>query len=141
MSERQEQFSRLSMEQICQQYYEENERNKILLWDLEEENRVLCRKLTEQQLEMDKLHQNIDELEAWCKHLQNALDHERLTRKADETEILARCFQFAQNKEQERKIEELQLWCNHLQSDLDKERNSSILLRIALKIKKMLAKA
>lgn len=141
MSERQEQFSRLSMEQICQQYYEENERNKILLWDLEEENRVLCRKLTEQQLEMDKLHQNIDELEVWCKHLQNALDHERLTRKADETEILARCFQIAQNKEQERKIEELQLWCNHLQSDLDKERNSSILLRIALKIKKMLAKA
>lgn len=65
------------LETICQQQYELIERNKVQIWDLEEEARVLRDKTVALQTVIDKQLGRINELEAWCTHLQRCLDQEK----------------------------------------------------------------
>ena len=65
------------LEQICQQQCEEIEKQKVQIWDLEEELRVLSKKPVARQETIDKQTSRINELEAWCTHLQKSLDKEK----------------------------------------------------------------
>ncbi len=96
-----------SLEQICQQQYEEIEKKKIQIWDVEEENRLL--RISRQELleTVDKHVNRIDELERWCTHLQGIIDSEQQKR-----------------EERERKYQQL-------------ERRYGVFFRIARKIKRL----
>ena len=97
-----------SLEQICRQQYEEIEKKKLQIWDVEEENRLLriCnQRLTEDE---EKHLGRIDELERWCTHLQRLLDAE-----------------VEKREKRERQYAQL-------------EKRFGVLFRIACKIKKML---
>ena len=77
MSEKQDMLTDLSMGEICRQQYDEIERKNMLLWDFEEENRLLQEKISGQKREIHQLNVRIDELEKWCGYLQSSLDREK----------------------------------------------------------------
>lgn len=64
------------LETICRQQYEEIEKKKIQLWDMEEENRVMQRCVEDHKKKEQALQNRIDELERWCGHLQGIIDHD-----------------------------------------------------------------
>ena len=64
------------LETICRQQYEEIEKKKIQLWDMEEENRVMQRCVADHQKKEQELQSRIDELERWCGHLQSIIDRD-----------------------------------------------------------------
>lgn len=71
---------------ICRQQYEAIEAQKLHIWDVEEENRVL-RQQNETLAETTKQKQaRIDDLERWCGHLQSLLDVEIADREEREAQ-------------------------------------------------------
>ena len=64
------------LESICRQQYEEIEKKKIQLWDMEEENRVMQRCVEDHEKKEVQLQNRIDELERWCGRLQGIIDVE-----------------------------------------------------------------
>lgn len=99
-----------SLEQICQQQYEEIAKKKLQIWDVEEENRLLRIRIREMQGTIDKHIKRVDDLERWCGHLQSIID--------SETE---------QREKRERQYQQL-------------EKRFGIFFRIARKIKRLLIK-
>ncbi len=69
---------------ICRQQYEAIEAQKLHIWDVEEENRVLQAQHQELLDTIDARQQRIDDLEHWCGHLQGLLDAEVAEREARE---------------------------------------------------------
>lgn len=91
MSEKSDVFS--SLEHVCQQQYLEIEKQKILILDVEEENRLLRR---HNQDLLDSIAEKSNEAEAlqkWCAHLQEQVDE----------------------------LDELRKWSSHLQEQLDEQ--------------------
>lgn len=74
------------LEEICRQQYEEIEKKKLQLWDVEEENRVLRSSIDEYQKTVEKHVNRIDDLERWCSHLQSIIDKEAEERKKRESQ-------------------------------------------------------
>lgn len=72
MNDEQKLFSELEL--ICQKQKREIEKLRLQLWDIEEENRVLQRKIENQQKEIEVKEYRICELETWCTHLQSIID-------------------------------------------------------------------
>lgn len=64
------------LETICRQQYEEIEKKKMQLWDMEEENRVMQRCIADHEKKEQELQNRIDDLERWCGHLQSIIDKE-----------------------------------------------------------------
>lgn len=62
------------LEEICQQQYDEIEKKKMLVWDLEEENRLLNVRTAQLETKLDEKQNRIDDLERWCAHLQGIID-------------------------------------------------------------------
>lgn len=96
---------------ICRQQYEAIEAQKLHIWDVEEENRVLREQNQELQDTADARQQRIDDLERWCGHLQGLLDVE-----------------VAQREEREQQYEKL-------------EKKLGIFFKLARKIKRWLTRA
>ena len=96
---------------ICRQQYEAIEAQKLHIWDVEEENRVLREQNQELQDTADARQQRIDDLERWCGHLQGLLDAE-----------------VAQREEREQQYEKL-------------EKKLGIFFKLAQKIKRWLTRA
>lgn len=119
------QIADMSFEQYSN-LYEEIERKNILLWDQEEENRVLRCRVSELQAIITNKDKSIDDLERWCKVLQSGWDHEKLNRQIEELEIVNKHFQMALIQEQEKRTNGLEMLCKHLQFELDTERNLKI---------------
>lgn len=65
-----------TLQEVCRQQHEELERKRIQIWDQEEENRVLRKKAEALQEKNGRMKERIEELEAWCGHLQNCIDEE-----------------------------------------------------------------
>lgn len=61
---------------ICRQQYEAIEAQKLHIWDVEEENRVLQEQHQQLLDTIEARQQRIDDLERWCGHLQGLLDAE-----------------------------------------------------------------
>lgn len=69
---------------ICRQQYEAIEAQKLHIWDVEEENRVLQAQNRDLREHAEKSQNRVDELERWCTHLQGLLDTEIAEREARE---------------------------------------------------------
>ena len=64
-------------ESVMQNYLQQIEKNRVQIWDLEEENRVLNERYIAMKNEIAEKDERIQELEDWCEHLQDSLDGER----------------------------------------------------------------
>ncbi len=72
------------LEAICRRQYRTIETQKLHIWDIEEENRVLEASNAALLEEADKDHTRIEDLEHWCAHLQDLLDKEVAARETRE---------------------------------------------------------
>lgn len=99
-----------SLAEICHQQYDELERKRLQIWDVEEENRLLRIRIQELQGAVDKHMKRVDDLERWCGHLQGIIDAEK-----------------EQRETRERQYQQL-------------EQRYGILFRIARKVKRLLVR-
>ena len=74
---------------ICRQQYEAIEAQKLHIWDVEEENRVLQAENRELVDTLEARTKRIDDLERWCGHLQGLLDEE-VARREEWEEAMAK---------------------------------------------------
>lgn len=125
MSEKSDVFS--SLEHVCQQQYLEIEKQKILILDVEEENRLLRR---HNQDLLDSIAEKSNEAEAlqkWCAHLQEQVDEldelrkwsSHLQKQVDELDALRKWSSHLQKQVDE--LDALRKWSSHLQEQLDEQ--------------------
>ena len=55
---------------ICTKQHEEIEQKKVQVWDLEEENRMLRKRVESLLATIDEKERRIEELEEWCRWLE-----------------------------------------------------------------------
>lgn len=93
-----------TLQEVCRQQHNEIEQKKIQIWDQEEENRVLRKRVEKLQNANGRLEDRVKELESWCGHLQGCIDEEEKIRLYHQD-----------------KIQELEKWTTHLQECIEEE--------------------
>ena len=75
MSDKQRVMENNDLEWRCQKLSDEIEKKKISLWIIEEENSILNDEISFLNETLEAREKRIDELEAWCAHLQRIIDN------------------------------------------------------------------
>lgn len=80
------------LELLCQKLRDEVEKKEISLWVIEEENNTLHAKIVFLNDLIEKREKRIDDLEAWCRHLQQLLDEANAIVNAKKSSVIWRIF-------------------------------------------------